>query len=229
MPAVLWIISLASAFLALKASDEPIVELCRDTAIAGLLRRFPTGNSVVFDLSIGFLVSVIFYLLVVWFPARQKKNLIKRTFEEQYRYFKEDTIAILLRACATSYESDLPKTLSDQNKFRDYFKEPVSESQNRWHSVLNGLDERLLKDLLVELEILMHEVRYVLDNVDIDDPKVFSFFKRLSQAVYKLKNFTLEYDDVKQLSGFLWDIFAGFSIIKGYRENDIIEDMIKSI
>ena len=166
---------------------------------------------------------------VLWGPDREKRNLIKRTFEEQYNYFKEDTITILMLACATSYNNDLPKILSNENKLREYFKEPVSESQNRWDTVLNGMDERLLKLLLVELEILMHEVRYILENVNIEDRKAFSFFKRLYQAVYRLKNSTPEDGDVRQLSGFLWDIFAGFSIINGYRENDIVEDMIKSI
>ena len=91
------------------------------------------------------------------------------------------------------------------------------------------MDERLLKLLLVELEILRHEVRYIPENVNIEDRKAFSFFKRLSQAVYRLKNSTPEDGDVRQLSGFLWDILAEFSIINGYRENDIVEDMIKSI
>lgn len=149
--------------------------------------------------------------------------------KEQYRFFKEDTIAILLSACQNRYESDFPRRLTDQGEFRKYFKEAVNESQNRWHVLLNGSNDRLLKDLLVELEILMNEVSYVLNNVTVEDPDVFSFFKRLSQAVYKLKNTTLAYDDKKQLSQFLWDLFAGWSFIDGYREDDIVSVMIEKI
>lgn len=75
----------------------------------------------------------------------------------------------------------------------------------------------------------MNEVGYVLNNVNIDDRDTFSFFKRLSQAVYKLKDSKPEYDDVKQLSGFLWQLFAGWSFIDGYQKNDIVEMMIEKI
>jgi len=119
--------------------------------------------------------------------------------------------------------------LSDQNEFRKYFNEPISESQNKWHAVLNGLNEYLLRELLVELEILLNEVTFVLSNVDIDDQNVYSFFKRLSQAVHRLKKSTLEYEEVKQLSRFLWEMFAGWSFIDGYREDDIVMVMIEKI
>ncbi len=226
---VLWILSIASIFLALKTSDEPVLEIFKNTRIESLFQKLSIGNTIVFDLSVGFLVSVIFYLLVVWFPDRRRKNLIKKNMKEQYRSFKEDTIAILLSACQHSHESGLPEKLAEQGEFRKYFKEAVSGSQERWHVVLNGLNGRLLKDLLVELEILMNEVSYVLNNVNVEDPNVFSFFKRLSQAVYKLKNTTMECDDVKQLSQFLWQLFAGWSFIDGYREDDIVGVMIEKI
>jgi hypothetical protein len=225
----LWVLSIASIFLALKSSNEPVLEIFRNTRVESLLEKFPSGNSIIFDFSIGFLVSVIFYWMVVWFPDRQRKNVIKRNFEEQYRFFKKDTIAIFLSACGKSYEADLPRKLSEQSEFRKYFKEAVTESQDRWDCVLNGLNEMLLKELLVEQQILMNEVGFILNNVNIDDRNVFSFFKRLSQAVYKLKDSTREYEELKQLSGFLWELFAGWSFIEGYRENDIVEVMISKI
>jgi hypothetical protein len=40
---------------------------------------------------------------------------------------------------------------------------------------------------------------------------------------------SLEYDDTKSFSGFLWGIFAGFDLITGYRERDIIQEMIDVI
>lgn len=225
----LWVLSVASILLALVTSNDPVPEVFKNTWVEDWFEKLPTGNAILFDLSIGFLVSVLFYLLVVWFPDRRKKNLIKNNLAEHYRSFKEDTIGILLAACQGSYQADLPEKLSEQSEFRKYFKEPVSDSQERWHAVLNGLNDRLLKDLLVELEILLNEVAYVLNNVNIENPDVFSFFKRLSQAVYKLKNTTLEYDDVKTLSRFLWEVFAGWNFVDGYREEDIVGVMIGKI
>lgn len=226
---VLWILSIACIFLALKTSDEPILKIFKKTWIETLFQKLPTGNTIVFNLSVGFLVSVIFYVVVVWIPDRRRKNLIKKNMKEQYCSFKKDAIAILLSACHSSFESTLPEKLVKQDEFKKYFKEPVGNSEERWYEVLNGLNNRLLKDLLVELEILMNEVSYVLNNVNIKDPEVFSFFKRLSQAVYKLKNITMEYDDVKQLSQFLWELFAGWSFVDGYRKEDIVDVMIEKI
>jgi hypothetical protein len=40
---------------------------------------------------------------------------------------------------------------------------------------------------------------------------------------------TLGYDDTKSLGNFLWSLFAGFDFITGYRERDIIQDMIDAI
>lgn len=227
---VLWILTIVCIFLVLKTSDDPVLGIVKITFIETLFSRFATGNSIIFSLSIGFLVSMIFYLLVVWYPDKRKKNIIKHNLEEQYRFFKKDTIHILLSACAVGgYDGNLPSKLSDQNEFRKYFNEPISESQDRWHAVLNGFNEYLLRELLVELEILLNEITFVLSNVDIDDKNVYSFFKRLSQAVHKMKNSTLEYEDVKQLSRFLWDLFAGWSFIEGYREDDIVKVMIEKI
>ncbi len=140
-------------------------------------------------------------------------------------------ICIFLDASEKCYDSRLPSKLSDQSEFKKFFTQPDNnDSRNiKWHAVLNGLKEYHLKELLVEMEIFMNEVAYVLNNVEINDSNVFSFFKRLSQAVYRLKNSTLDYDDVKQLSGFIWELFAGWSFIDGYHDNDIVNVMINKI
>jgi len=97
---ILGTISIGSIILALKASNEPMLSIFRDTWVDSFFQQFGTGNSIIFSLSIGFLVSMIFYLLVVWYPNKRKKNIIKHNLEEQYHFFKEGTIHILLSACA---------------------------------------------------------------------------------------------------------------------------------
>jgi len=226
---ILLALIILSILLAVKTSGDPILDVFKNTWIEPWFQKLPTGNAIIFNLSIGFLVSSFFYLLVVWFPEKRRRNIIKNNLVEQYQSFKEDTISILLSACQSSYKGELPRDLTNQSEFRIFFKESVTDSQNRWHVVLNNLNDRLLQELLVEFEILLNEVTYVLNNVTIEDPNVFSFFKRLSQTVYKMKNTTLDYDDVKHLSGFLWELFAGWSFIDGYREDDIVAVMIKEI
>ena len=231
MSIVLWILTLCSIFFAIKTSNEPVFELFKATPFETLFKQFNTGNSFIFNLSIGFLVSVIIYLLIVWIPDRRRKSLIKHNIEEQYRDFKENTIYILLEACSEGANSDLVSKLCDQNYFRDYFRESISDSQTGWHAVFNGIarEEYFLKELSVELGILSNEVTFVRNNVNIDDQDVFSFFRRLSHSVYKLKNTSLEDNDLKILTKFLWEIFAGWSMIDGPRDEDIVKVMIAKI
>jgi len=226
---ILWILSTASIILVLKTSDEPMLAIFKNTWADSLFQQLATGNLIIFNLSIGFLVSVIFYLLVVWFPNRQRRNLIKRNFEEQYKMFKRDTISIFLSILNLGSNPDLPSKLSDVKEFRDYFKKPFCDSQNRWHGVLNGLCEYHLKDLLVTLEIFRNEVAYVLNNVNINDPEVFAFLKRLSQAVYSLKNSSFKDDEIKEFEHFVWQLFGGFSLAEGCKDHDIIKIMINKI
>lgn len=228
---ILLMISIGSIILALKASNEPMLPVFKDTWIDYFFQQFTTGNSIIYNLSIGFLVSFFFYLLVVSYPSRQRKNLIRRNFEEQYLSFKHDMICIFLSASEKVYDSDLPSKLTDQSEFRKFFLEPLdNEPRNiKWYSVLNGLKEHHLKDILVVLEIFMNEVAYVLNNVNINDPKVFAFFKRLSQAVYQLKNSNLGYDEIKPLDHFIWEILGGCSIVDGRRDYDVVKIMINKI
>ena len=64
---------------------------------------------------------------------------------------------------------------------------------------------------------------------DIEDFEASEFFKRLSALIYSHKDATTEYDPVKQLSQFLWNVFAGWDWVSGYRQRDIVQDMIDSI
>jgi hypothetical protein len=73
---ILWIFFLASSFFALKSSDDPF--FFRNTWVEYLLQQFSTGNSIIFNLSIGIIVSCIFYVLIVWLPKRSKALQIKR-------------------------------------------------------------------------------------------------------------------------------------------------------
>jgi hypothetical protein len=227
----LWIASIVSIILAFKTSSEPILSIFSETWIDSFFEQFSTGNSIVFDLSIGFIVSVFFYLIIAWYPNRQRKRLIKRNFKEQYHSFKQDTILILLSACHETIDNKLSLKLTEQSEFKKFFTKPnKDEPRNiKWYDVLNGLKEYHLKELLVELEIFRNEVAYVLDNVEINDPDVFSFFKRLSQTVYKLKNSTLDSDDFKPIEHFFWQVFAGWNIIDGYTDIDIVKVMISKI
>lgn len=101
--AILLALIILSILLAVKTSGDPILDVFKNTWIEHWFQKLPTGNAIIFNLSIGFLVSSFFYLLVVWFPEKRRRNIIKNNLVEQYQSFKEDTISILLSACQSSY------------------------------------------------------------------------------------------------------------------------------
>jgi hypothetical protein len=210
-------------------SDEPIIPLLRGTVAEELAVRLHTGNEIIFGMSVSFLTGVFVWFLVAWIPEQRKRAVLRTNLSRRYQQFKEDVIQILLWVSIGTHEYDLPRELSDFEAFQKFFKE---NSNQKWYAALNGLQENpdKLSDLLVELEIMANEVAYVLNNLDVADDEVHSFFKRLTEHIYKLRSSSLyTYDQVKYLGNFLWEILAQWSFIDGQRENDVVKDMIERI
>jgi len=184
---------------------------------------------IVFDISVGVIVSLFIYVLVIWIPDQRKRSRIRRNLTYQYDAFKEACVQIFFSALKQPYDSELVGRLKDRSFFRQYFKEQVSGDQNRWDVVLNGLNKSLVKELVLELEILRTEVNYALTVIDIDDQESFAFLKQLTQILYRSRNWTNDYDDIKELSRFMWSVHTGWSWAQGYTEKDIIAEMISKI
>lgn len=213
----------------ISGSQETVVWFLRGTDIEPALHSLYNGNSIFFNVSVGYLVSLFFWLIVVYLPERRRKNIIKNNLKNSYKNFKENIIQILLWASIGTHDSELPKELCDYKKFKEFFGKNRDEL---WYAALNGLqfDQTRMNDLLIEIEMLANEVAYTLNNVMFTDPKIHSFFKLLLENVYRLKNSsTYTYDQVKYVGNFLWGILAQWSFIDGQREEDIIQKMIERI
>jgi hypothetical protein len=226
---VLILLTLLCTIVMLISSSDPVLPFIKGTAAHVLLSQFKTGNQIAFDLSVGLLAGVFMYYLVVRIPEQSKRRRLRVHLAETYKSFKEDSIAVYLGCFMPSYPSDLPRTLSQQAEFRNFFKKQHVPGQDRWHAVANGLDDRHLKTLVVELEILMQEIHFTLSAIDVLDRSAFQFLKRLSQIIYRSKNWTTDYDDVKSLMSFLWSLHAGWSWAEGYAESDPVAEMIAAI
>ncbi|MCA9500821.1 MAG: MnhB domain-containing protein [Nitrospira sp.] len=221
--------ALVAIFGVFAGSNEPVVWFLEGTTLEPLLNELHIGNSIVFNLSVGYLVSTFFWLLVVYFPERRRKTILRNNLSRRYQSFKEDTIQILLSCAINTYDFELVKELCDHRRFRAFFDE---KNKERWYSALNGLEENTdrINDLLLELEMLAREVAYILDNVSIQDPKVHDFFKRLNEHIYRLKNASVySGEQVKYLSSFLWEIHACWNRIDGQQDKDNIREMIDTL
>ena len=218
-----------SFLLMLKTTDDKLISGLANAKIERLFGRFATGNQIIFNISVGVIVSTFIYFLVVRFPERRKRTRIKRNLKHQYDLFKEDCITTFLDALQQPYDPELISELKDRDKFKNYFKESVTRAQNRWDAVYNRLDDYMLKRLLTELEILRNEILFTLAAIDIENDEVFSFLKRLSQVVYRIRNWSQHSDEREELFRFLWSVHTGWDVISGYREKDVIAETIEAI
>jgi hypothetical protein len=226
--AAITLMSLAALIL---ANDDPFARdaLCAKISFCPTIANPKAWNKIFYDLAAGALVSLIFYVLVVRIPDRQRRKRYKKSFTRQYKNFREDCIGILLGVADGTYEWGRQQELLEHEKFREYFDQWVTRDQTRWHRFLNNLDEYNLNELIRCMEIFQREIAFILNNVDISSEEPFEFLKRLSAAIYSMQNKTLGYDDTKFLGGFLWSVFAGFDFVTGYRKRDIIQEMIDAI
>ena len=186
-------------------------------------------EKIAYDLGAGSLISLLFYVLVVRVPDHQKRVRFKRSFRKKYQIFKEDCISVMLSVADGSFMWGFHSELTYQSKFREYFNEDVGQGQDRWDRLFNNLDEYHLKKLVTYMEVFRDETAFILASVDIPDNEPFEFLQRLTSNIFLLKDSTADYDSKKSLLGFMWDVFAGFSVVSGYRDYDMIDRAIDQI
>lgn len=212
-----------------KSSTDPRPNFIKGTFYEEFFKPFTTGNQITFDITVGIIVSLFVYVLVVRLPAWQKKNRLKAHLLRRYDDLKEQCIIHFLWACKEPAAFDLIQHLKSQPEFKIFFSERVSENQDRWHAVLNGLNEDYVRALVQELDAFRNELDYTLTSVDVTNEKVFSFLRHLTQVLQRTRNWTDKDAQLKPLSQFMWSVFSGWNIITGYPEKDVVFEMISAI
>lgn len=212
-----------------KSSMDPRPDFIKGTALEEVFRPFTTGNQITFDIAVGVIVSLFIYVLVVRLPAWQKKNRLKAHLLRRYDDLKEQCLMHFLWASNEPAESTLIDRLKSQEEFKTFFKERVSQDQDRWHAVLNGLTDDYVQSLVRELDLFRGELDYALTTVEVADEKVFSFLRNLTQVLQRSRHWSDREDQLKPLSQFMWSMFAGWSFVSGYTGRDHVNEMIRAI
>ena len=109
------LIALASAAAIVFFHEKPFGRewLCQTIRCVPL----PNGDAwfkIGYDLGIGGLTSLMFYVLLVRLPDAQKRGRVKRSLSGHYLAFRKDLISTILGATEGSYDYDLVKRLLDQ-------------------------------------------------------------------------------------------------------------------
>lgn len=212
-----------------KSSTDPRPDFIKGTALEDAFRPFTTGNQIAFDIAVGVIVSLFIYVLVVRLPAWQKKNRLKAHLLRRYDDLKEQCLMHFLWACNEPAESTLIDRLKRQEEFKTFFKERISQDQDRWHAVLNGLTYDYVQSLVRELDLFRGELDYALTTVEVADEEVFSFLRNLTQVLQRSRHWSDREDQLKPLSQFMWSMFAGWSFVSGYTGRDHVNEMIRAI
>lgn len=226
---VLAVLAVIAVLVMFATSGEPVAQLLSGTAVESRLKALGWPNTIAFNLAVGYLVSALFWLLVVHVPERARRSVLRENLSRSYQSFRESTLQILLWASIGIHDSQLPRELSDHRKFREFFE---ADKSARWYAAMNGLqrEEIRMGELVLELEIFADEVAYVLNTVAIQDAKVHRLFKVLKENIYRLNHssaFTVE--QVKYVGRFLWEVLSLWSFVDGQRESDIIQDTINRL
>jgi hypothetical protein len=226
---LLLVLSVGCVAVALKSSNDEIPGWLRGNRVALWFLQFSTGNQNLHDFAVGVFVGLVVYFLVVWWPECDKRNRVRRNLQLHYDMFREGCIREFFNAMGQGYDPAVIEKLKDRERFRQFFCETVSAGQTRWDAVANRLHAENIKSLIVEFEIFIAEVRFTLIAVDVVDRQSFAFLKRLADILYRARNSSPEYDSVKSLLRLMWSVFAGWSFVEGYTEENTIAGMIEAI
>ena len=211
------------------ASSDPVVSWLQGSPVAAAFQQFPTGNEVAFNLAAGVIAALFTYYLLVRLPEYERNNRIKKHLLSTYSQFKESVIAIFLGSVDGIYDPDEVESLCQQATFRAHFRQNYAPGQDKWDAVANNMNDFVLRQIVLETEVLLGEFQHAIGAIDIKDPEVFAFMKRLSSALYRAKNWSSDYDGTKEVLGFFWQILAGWSPVKGYSNREYVIDMLRRL
>jgi len=184
-------------------------------------------SSVIHTVCVGFVLSAIFYFIVVYLPEMRRRKMITSAFASQYNQFRLNCISTFL-ILSKSQEYENRENLLNQDEFRRYFKNNNEDGNNRWDEVANAIqaNEFYLQELIYELRMFNEEIKYIRNTVYLGDSEIFNFLNRFSQSIHRVELTQPEYDDIKSFCGFLWSLFTGWNFVDGYKNKEYIEKMI---
>jgi hypothetical protein len=220
------VVAIVSAWLMLAASDDPLLPMLRGTLVEVAVQQFGTGNQIIFGLSVGVLSAVGMFYVLVRLPEYERKQRIKQHLQRAYVAFKTSCIKIFVGKACGSYDSETIEQLMNPSAFRAYFQQPFAVGQDRWDGVANRMDESMLKQIVLEAEVLHGGFQHAMSAIDIRDPEMFAFFKHVSEALFRAKDWSANYDGSKVVLQFFWQVLAGWNPITGYSNREYVLDLI---
>ena len=214
---------------------------------------FKLKSPVILSLLSGYLVSLIFYVVVVYVPEKRRRYLIKKNLKESFYIFKERVIQQFLLALYGYFNSTIIKdhnllNIHSFNKFFDYKVNKncpksedeilsngsfLSEYDSRCYALLNKIKSEHFKEIKKEIEIFNEIFISSTQNFNIKNSYIISVITNLRREFYRLQYLKPENDDYyydeKSFMDSLLGMFSGWDLIEGQKEYDPIIFLIKEM
>lgn len=224
---VLSVLGCVALVLAFVCSGEPVVSMLQCTFLEKLLLNLGWQNAIVFNLAIGYLVSLMFWYLVVHLPEMRRKQVLKANLSLRYKWFKEETIKIFASAGGERFNSGQEANLQNYKGFRAFYR---ADGEAKWNAVLNGLLGNIdgcMSNFILELDFFAGEIDYSLSNLSVNRVEDHYVFRQFKESAYRFKNTHYDHSvSQKPISNFVWSVFGAWDSDNGQRDYDFMQDAI---
>ena len=168
------------------------VELCLPRPMEGWQRELLSFS---INFLTGGLISFLFYFLVVYLPAKRRRDIIKHNLKRIYRDIKKDILRQVVFSSIAGGRHDLTTDTKEVERLMevDAFKAAFAhgrEADEGFYAFENQMMEETyeFRQIILSLSVLSKQIEYVLHNYAIEDQKVFDFFKRLEAFLLRMQH-----------------------------------------
>ncbi|WP_421903986.1 hypothetical protein [Maridesulfovibrio sp.] len=168
----------------------------------------------------------------MYVPERKRSLVLLNLLKDKSYGFKSECINQFLNSDSElsvyGCDPDNVKKLLDVKTFRVFFKEPFDSSRSRWDVVFGSFygDSSRREQLAIEISYFLKEIEFALVKLDFDEDKELIFFKNVYENLNRYR-YGVE-DELNTLFSLLWGLFAAWSWIDGYSDDDFVCKRIDS-
>lgn len=184
-----------------------------------------------------FIISAIFYFIVVYIPSCEKRKMMKKDIESFYSEIRRELLREILQYSHQGGREDIDASEAVIDKllyvkeFRIAFQGGV-EAKEGFNAFKNYLQNKpdAFHSLVQKLQWFSKKLDYVAHNYEFQKQEHFEFVRNLEAIIWRLSdlNADCKSDEVKELSNVLWQMFAGWTGNE-YKDYDIITEMISGM
>lgn len=188
--------------------------------------------SVLSNIITGFIVSFVFYYLLVYLPGRRKNSVVRRFLLDSYIDTKEwilfQVVCASIKGGREDLDTSMIKELMDREKFRNAFSNGSLATEG-FYAFQNQMMDRTAEfdEIIISLRIIKSHLEHA--SLYIDDPGSFVQMRSISMTLTRLEATQPGYDSSEQLCEFIYRMFTGFNYTEEYRGRDPIEKILASL